>query len=210
MTKRIEKIFMLLVPLAYLVGIVLHLAPHTRPGMLAGTSGVLYLGALLVLVFVFLEPRRDLAIWAAVLYASILLIEMAGVAWGIPFGRFEYGQLLGFKLLGVPPVIGLNWLVLVLGLAMTARRLTSRRWLCALLAGVMAVFLNYFMEPVAMSLEYWVWKEEYAPLQNFAAWFLIAAAGSYWLPEPAPESRLPLVYAACQFFFFCFIYLFLR
>jgi putative membrane protein len=210
MTKRIEKIFMLILPVLYLVGIVLHLAPQTRPAMLAGTPWVLYGGGVLVLVFVFLEPRRDLAIWAAVVYASTLLVEMAGLAWGIPFGRYEYGQTLGFKLLGVPPVIGLHWLVIVLGLAMTARRLASRRWLCALIAGALAVFLDSFMEPVAMSLEYWVWKEEYAPLQNFAAWFLIAAAGSYWLPEPAPDSRLPLVYLACQFFFFCLIYLFLR
>ncbi len=40
-------------------------------------------------------------------------VEVLGVHTGFPFGRYTYGPVLGWKLLEVPLVIGVNWLLLI-------------------------------------------------------------------------------------------------
>ena len=41
-----------------------------------------------------------------------MIAEILGVNYGLIFGKYDYGDNLGLKLLGVPLLIGLNWVVL--------------------------------------------------------------------------------------------------
>ena len=41
-----------------------------------------------------------------------MIAEILGVNYGLIFGKYDYGENLGLKLLGVPVLIGLNWVVL--------------------------------------------------------------------------------------------------
>ena len=41
-----------------------------------------------------------------------MIAETIGVNFGILFGDYEYGENLGFKIFGVPFLIGINWIVL--------------------------------------------------------------------------------------------------
>ena len=36
------------------------------------------------------------------------------------------------------------------------------------------VGLDFFIEPIAISLDFWSWKYDTIPLQNYLGWFLIA------------------------------------
>ena len=45
-----------------------------------------------------------------------MIAEILGVNYGLIFGKYDYGDNLGLKLLGVPLLIGLNWVVLTLSL----------------------------------------------------------------------------------------------
>jgi putative membrane protein len=46
------------------------------------------------------------------------------------------------------------------------------------LAGLLTVAFDWIMEPVAIRLDYWTWAGGDIPLQNYLAWFLIAAAAA--------------------------------
>ena len=45
-----------------------------------------------------------------------MLTEAIGVNTGLLFGTYEYGANLGFKIFGVPLIIGVNWTVLIIQL----------------------------------------------------------------------------------------------
>ena len=41
-----------------------------------------------------------------------MIAEILGVQYGLIFGNYEYGNNLGLKILGVPLLIGFNWVIL--------------------------------------------------------------------------------------------------
>ena len=43
-----------------------------------------------------------------------MLAEILVVSYGIIFGNYKYGEILGYKVLGVPLIIGINWCILSL------------------------------------------------------------------------------------------------
>lgn len=43
-----------------------------------------------------------------------MLAEILVVSYGIIFGNYKYGEILGYKVLGVPLIIGINWCILTL------------------------------------------------------------------------------------------------
>ena len=43
-----------------------------------------------------------------------MLAEGLGVNYGLIFGKYDYGNNLGFKLFGVPFLIGINWIMLTI------------------------------------------------------------------------------------------------
>ena len=84
-----------------------------------------------------------------------LLAEIIGVHTGVPFGEYRYAGGLGPKVLGVPIVVGLAWVMMSHPASSVAARLTARpvvRWLvAAYLPGINDV-----------------------PLSNFGGWLLVA------------------------------------
>ena len=53
--------------------------------------------------------------------------EAVGVRTGAIFGAYSYGDVLGARLLAVPPVIGFNWTLTLLGALLLGRRCPPRR-----------------------------------------------------------------------------------
>lgn len=93
-----------------------------------------------------------LRIGAVVLGIAVLgfVAEAIGVATGFPFGVYHYGERLGWKVLEVPPVIGLNWAGLVLSFAVIFEQgskkynLTTNRWMRALYVGFAMMVFDFF------------------------------------------------------------------
>ncbi len=100
--------------------------------------------------------------------------ELAGVLTGEIFGNYSYGRALGFKLWGTPPMIGLNWLMLVYAIFAIVSRYRIHRVIQVFVGALLMVGYDVVMEPVAMQLDMWDWRGGIIPMQNYIAWFLIS------------------------------------
>jgi len=182
LTRR-SLVALLVVSFFYLIGLVGHALPAFRPWMGALTPWFLLLcGGLLVSVYAWNSDGRSLFLWLLPLLVVTFVLEALGVATGLVFGPYHYTDVLGLLVVGVPPVIGWNWVLVVLG-AHTGVQTLFRRgapWVQVALVGLLCVLFDLILEPVAMSLGYWVWRDGTVPLQNYIAWGVIGAAGGWW------------------------------
>jgi bisanhydrobacterioruberin hydratase len=100
-------------------------------------------------------------------------IEVWGVASGIPFGSYYYGESLGFKLLGVPLTIGMNWAALCFASAIIVNSFLRFTPLKIIVGGALPVLVDVFIERVCEKLDFWYWTEtNLAPIQNYTTWYL--------------------------------------
>ena len=56
---------------------------------------------------------RYLILFFAITFSVGMVTEIIGVNTGRLFGNYAYGSVLGFKIAGVPLLIGLNWFVVI-------------------------------------------------------------------------------------------------
>ncbi|MDG6221280.1 MAG: carotenoid biosynthesis protein, partial [Candidatus Thermoplasmatota archaeon] len=183
--KRVENFLRNWLPLIiiygiYTVGTASHVYGPSRPLMLSMTPYVLLFMGLFVLHPDFIEKRWRILWWSMILYVATFIIEVLGAASGLVFGDYWYGETLGLKLFEVPVVIGFNWVLVVLGALVLSEKI-CRRYMCkrnivfiSLGTGLLTTLFDFFMEPIAMRLDYWDWTIGYPPLQNYIAWFLIS------------------------------------
>jgi putative membrane protein len=173
-----DKVFLFALYIIYTIGIVGHAVDETFPYMIALTPYVLLIFGTSVLIRTTGIDIKIL-IWCLATYIFTFTVEVIGVHSGIIFGEYSYGSALGLKLLRVPLVIGLYWVIVVLG-AMTIARLLCKRIVrgyslcCASLAGLLTAIFDIPLEIVAVNLDYWQWTASAAPLQNYIAWFVVA------------------------------------
>jgi len=102
--------------------------------------------------------NRSFLIFFCCAWLATWLIEAIGVSTGLIFGSYFYGPTLGFSLAGTPVLIGLNWIVLLVTSAAVTDKLTSNSKLKPFLGAGLMVLTDYFIEPVAVSHEYWTWE----------------------------------------------------
>lgn len=101
-------------------------------------------------------------------------IEVVGIKTGFPFGSYYYGEALGFKVFDVPLIIGVNWFMLVMGAGYIVNKWIKPQWLRVVLASLIMVAVDYPIEQMASTLDYWHWQNDDIPAQNFVGWFVIA------------------------------------
>lgn len=133
---------------------------------------------LLVTFFLFYWANNDFSInlirTVIVVFFIGLFIEILGVNFKVIFGEYTYGETLGFKILKTPIIIGLNWLSLSLGCFGIASYIFKPKYLVVLGASFLMVFVDYIIEPIAMELDFWHWKDDTVPVQNYVSWFLVS------------------------------------
>lgn len=150
----------------------------------------------------------DLKLFAFFFVSAILsfVSEVAGVQTGLIFGEYAYGRGLGTHLWGVPLTIGLNWFMLTYAATIIAWRFLARKWLVALMVGIVLVLFDVLMEPVAPLLDYWEFVDGYAPIQNYLGWFVVAFAISFsagdMLKDANNHLAFPLIFVQALFFIF--------
>ena len=110
----------------------------------------------------------------SVLFLIGFFVEALGVYSGLLFGEYHYGKTLGFQFLGVPLIIGVNWVLLVVSSFAVSSYFVSNSILTVVLSSVIMVLLDLMIEPVAIRLDFWHWQAEVIPLQNYLMWFLVA------------------------------------
>jgi len=102
-------------------------------------------------------------------------VEYLGSAHGLIFGNYIYGEVLGPKLVGVPLVIGVNWLLVIFGAHALVSSFGLPSGLRILLGAACSVVLDLAIEPVAVRLGFWTWANDEIPLSNYMGWFGVSA-----------------------------------
>jgi len=110
----------------------------------------------------------------AFVFALGLVVEIIGVNYKFVFGEYFYGETLGYKALGAPLIIGINWLNLSLACFGIASYLFKPKYLIILMSSFFMVLSDYLIEPIAGLLDFWYWSETEVPIKNYIAWFLIS------------------------------------
>ena len=138
------------------------------------------------------------------------LVEWVGVHYRFLFGAYDYGNNLGFKVDGIPPLIGINWALLILFTAVIAQHISSNIWFRAAIGAAFMVGLDFFIEPVAPLFDFWHWEIGHAPPQNFIAWygiaFLLHLVYAYSNIKGPLKFSLHLFVAQLVFFIYFFFY----
>ena len=100
------------------------------------------------------------------------LVEAIGVNFGIIFGNFTYGKVLGFKVLDVPLMIGVNWFFLSISCGGISDIFFKELIAKVLLGCLLMVFLDILIEPLAPVLNFWEFECGIAPIKNYIGWFM--------------------------------------
>ena len=141
--------------------------------------------SLALLLFYHQDWRPAFVRFALFVVAIGYSIEVVGVHTGLLFGNYAYGNGLGPRLWDVPPVIGLNWLLLAYCCGSVSNRFRIPVTMKVLLASTMMVVLDYFIEPVATRLDFWTWFGQPVPIQNYVAWWIVSLVlFSIWFATP--------------------------
>ncbi len=208
--QRSERTILLLVSSFYCFGLLFHAIEASYPWMLLLTPAVLLLFGSLIIFPSLRSGNLRLIIWVAAVYIATFALEAVGTATGLVFGAYRYGTVLGPMLFDVPVIIGFNWTIIVMGLSSLVFSRVSAWLPGALLVAVGCTIFDFFMEPAAIALGYWAWEGGDIPLQNYAAWFVIAfaAAAAWRLSGIRNGHPFPRWYVLIQLLFFIGLQLF--
>lgn len=115
-----------------------------------------------------------------ILFASFLVfligffVEWVGVHTSLLFGTYWYGANLGAKIIDVPFIIGINWVMLTLVCSAIGKILVKSMLLQVVLSALLMTGMDWLMEPVAIKSDFWHWKNETIPVYNFICWFAVS------------------------------------
>lgn len=168
-----NKILIGIIILFHLVGSVGLSIPSTKAYFLSLSSYNLLLSFLVVLIAPGLKRLR---FYLFVLFVFLIGygVEWIGVHTHYLFGIYSYGKNLGFKLSGIPLIIGINWVVLILVTHSISLKFLNHNIFTPVLAAILMVGLDFLIEPVAIKSDYWSWFENYIPVFNYVCWFFIS------------------------------------
>lgn len=217
-----RKTTFVVIILMYLAGTIGLITPYTQPYFKLLSPLNLWV-SLILLLFFHQDFNRKFIIISVFIFFAGFLVEVAGVHTGLIFGKYWYGKTLGTQVSNVPLVIGANWLLLIYCSSIVTQNIVTsfknrfplNSILCstlfkAFLSASLMVLLDYFIEPVAVHLDFWHWQDKQIPLQNFQAWFLIAFVFSFLFAKYIilKKNTLASLLLLLQFLFFISLHLY--
>jgi len=140
------------------------------------------------------------------------LVEYLGVNYGLLFGEYVYGENLGFKFKGVPLLIGINWAMLVLITGTIANAFNISTFFKIMMGAGLMVLLDFPLEVLAPIFDYWAFSGNRAPIQNYVAWFVIAAFlhGIFQLANLKGNRSFSAHLYTCQLLFFSYFFMYYK
>jgi uncharacterized membrane protein len=123
--------------------------------------------------------RTGLGVLLLVVCTS-LAVEAVGLATGFPYGGYRYGDVLGPRLLGVPFLVPLAWLMMAWPSWVLAARLARRPVVRVVVAAAVFAGWDVVLDPQMVQAGYWTWTHprpglpgiDTVPLTNLAGWLL--------------------------------------
>lgn len=158
----------------------------------------------LLLAYFHSDWSKPFIIFAIICFLTGFFVEVLGVKTKIIFGEYFYKTALGIKLLDVPLIIGLNWLILVYCCGIISHSISLNIWLKSALGAFLMVFLDYWIEPFAIKYNLWDWADHFVPLQNYLAWFGVGFCLIFFFHRSSFHKVNPLAWPVyfIQFLFF--------
>ena len=127
-----------------------------------------------VLLFVNQKQLESKELKSAFLIFFIGMVsEILGVNYGLIFGDYVYLDNLGVKILGVPVLIGVNWIILTFITGSLSSFIFKNKYVSILMGAILMIGLDLLIEPVATLLGFWIFDLQKVPLQNYIGWFVI-------------------------------------
>jgi putative membrane protein len=199
-----------IVGLLHVVGVIGMLSPFHEYFRLLTPLNLLT--SALILLVNHRERNREMLWYSIFIMALGFLVEYIGVRFGIIFGSYAYGATLGPKLFNVPVIIGLNWLLVMYCIATLTDSLKIPTLLKIAAGTILAVSVDWLIEPVAMHFDFWTWKDGIVPFQNYVGWFFTSMVmqSGYHLLKVKAENKLALPYYFAQLFFFLILNIAIR
>ncbi|MBY5951694.1 carotenoid biosynthesis protein [Algoriphagus sp. NF] len=151
------------------VGILGLSLPEYQDWFLALTP-VQLLSSLLIILLFHRGWNDSFPIFAAAAFWIGFGAELIGIHTGYLFGDYVYGPTLGPKLWDVPIIIGVNWFILAYLTGSVFRKIPNDYY-AAFLGALAMTALDYIIEPVAVALDFWYWKFDVIPVENYLGWF---------------------------------------
>jgi bisanhydrobacterioruberin hydratase len=161
---------------------------------------------LTALVFLIHQPFHKTSYAAGFLTLILIgfLVEIIGVRTGHVFGNYYYGKTLGCALFGVPLVVPLNWAVLISCGVLTGTRFSKNRFLAAMISALVVTAIDFLMEQVVSSLDFWHFDTGLAGAHNYAGWLVISFVSSFILQNnlSAGDRKAAYIVQGLQVIFF--------
>ena len=127
-----------------------------------------------VLLFVNQKQLESKELKSAFLIFFIGMVsEILGVNYGLIFGDYVYLDNLGVKILGVPVLIGVNWIILTFITGSLSSFIFKNKYVSIFMGAILMIGLDLLIEPVAPLLGFWIFDLQKVPLQNYLGWFVI-------------------------------------
>ena len=166
-------IYIGIVILFHLVGSIGLAIPDSKSYFLSLSSYNLLLSFIIVIVS---SQVKSLRFYIFILFVFLTgyFVEWIGVHTHYLFGNYKYGSNLGFKILDIPLIIGVNWVVLILVSHSISLKIVQHNIFTPIIASLLMVGLDFLIEPVAIKSDYWSWENNQIPLYNYVCWFLIS------------------------------------
>ncbi len=202
--KNKETIFIFVLIVLYVVGIFGALLPiHPDFLLLTPINLLISVGMML---WVHPDKNKNFYIFLLIAFCFGFLIEIIGVQTGFPFGNYQYGKILGPKILGTPPMIGINWLMLVYAVGVFVNTFIGdiSDFIKALLGASLLLLLDFIIEPVAIHYGFWTWENPSIPLENYIAWWGISfgLCWAFYKLLGRFDNKVALCLFTLQFIFF--------
>lgn len=170
---------------------------------------------LLLTCFVFLihSPLADKKFLFAFFSIAFLgfVIEVIGVKTGLVFGKYSYGDGLGFKLLNVPLIISINWAMLIFAGIRIVSSIFANKIVSLVVAALLVTLIDLVIEQVAPKLDFWQFEGGLPGLHNYLGWIGVAFFTSYFFyPTIIKGNRsVSLIILILQIIFFTSLFIFI-
>lgn len=206
-----EKYAIVFLTIIYAVGIAGFCLPTLQKWVVPLTPINIAMAFLFVLLY---QQGKNTKFFFVLLCIAVLgyFLEYLGVETGKIFGEYKYGKTLGPSWQGIPFAIGLNWASLVLLSCNIANRFIKHKIAATIAAAIGMVMIDYLIEPVAMKYDFWNWKGNEIPFQNYIAWFAAALVFCLYYTQTikVKYNKLATAVLVLQIVFFATIHFYIQ
>lgn len=178
--SKTPHFWIIFISIFFIVGIVGISLPQFRH-LMVPLSAVHLLLTYLVLYYSRQRKKDKFLLFSFFIFCLGILVESIGTNTGLLFGNYSYGATLGWKIYGVPLIIGVNWATMVICSSTVMNGFEKMTLpIKVLFASLLMTTLDFLIEPVAIELDFWRWKGGEIPIYNYICWFVISLPMNYF------------------------------